>query len=94
MKDEYRKEELIYVCNRLWLSSDLQHVDNLVVSNQLVYSPKPLIRLATRVQRGCHVKDEYRKEELIYVCNRLWLSSDLQHVDNLVVSNQLVFPNK
>ena len=28
---------------------------------------------------------------LIYICNRLWLSSDLQHVDNLVVSDQLVF---
>ena len=39
-------------------------------------------------------KDEWRKEELIYECNRLWLSSDLQHVDNLVVSDQLVFPNK
>ena len=26
------------------------------------------------------------KEELIYVCNRLWLSSGLQHVDNLAVS--------
>ena len=33
---------------------------------------------------------EYRtKEMLIYICNRLWLSSDLQHVDNLVVSDQL-----
>ena len=31
---------------------------------------------------------------MIYICNRLWLSSDLQHVDNLVVSDQLVFPNK
>ena len=43
------------------------------------------------MRRGGHVKDEYRKEVLIYVCNRLWLSSDLQHVDNLVVSNQLVY---
>ena len=38
---------------------------------------------------------EYRtKEKMIYICNRLWLSSDLQHVDNLVVGDQLVFPNK
>ena len=35
-----------------------------------------------------------KTRNLIYVCNRSWLSSDLQHVDNLVVSNQLVFPNK
>ena len=41
------------------------------------------------MRRGCHVKDEERKEELIYVCNRLWLNSGLQHVDNLVVSDQL-----
>ena len=58
------------------------------------YGLKPLIRVATRVRRGCHVKGTERKEEVVYICNRLWLSSDLQHVDNLVVSNQLVFPNK
>ena len=45
------------------------------------------------------VQDDYECSRLqgrgrIYVCNRLWLSSDLQHVDNLVVSDQLVFPNK
>ena len=44
------------------------------------------------MRRGCHVKDEERKEELIYVCNRLWLSRGLQLVDNLVGSK--VFPNK
>ena len=44
------------------------------------------------------VQDDYdcsrAEDKLIYVCNRLWLSSGLQHVDNLVVSNQLAFPNK
>ena len=58
------------------------------------YGLKPLIRVATRVRRGCHVKGKERKEEVVYICSRLWLSSDLQHIDNLVVSDQLVFPNK
>ena len=40
------------------------------------------------------VVDYRTKEKMIYICNRLWLSSDLQHVDNLVVGDQLVFPNK
>ena len=29
------------------------------------------------------------KDKRFYVCNRLWLSSVLQHIDNLLVSNQL-----
>ena len=51
----------------------------------------PLNRLTITV---VDYKDEDEREADIYICNRLWLSSDLQHVDNLVVSDQLVFPNK
>ena len=53
-------------------------------SNSIIWvlSPKP----------ADYTVVEYRtKEKMIYIC---MLSSDLQHVDNLVVSDQLVFPNK
>ena len=59
--------------------------------SQLRMDVCPLNRLTTTV---VDYKDEDEREEVIYVCNRLWLSRDLQHVDNLVVSDQLVFPNK
>ena len=59
--------------------------------NHTDYDLRPLYRVTMNIVVW---KDERRKEELIYVCNRLWLSSDLKHVDNLVVSDQLVFPNK
>ena len=72
----------------------LQTTDASRIDKNNYYGLKPLIRVATRVRRGCHVKGKERKEEVVYICNRLWLSSDLQHVDNLVVSDQLVFPNK
>ena len=51
----------------------------------------PLNRMTTNV---VVCKDEDERNADLYMCNRLWLSSDLQDVNDLVVSDQLVFPNK
>ena len=54
------------------------------------YGRGPLYSMTTIVV----VRRTRTKNRLIYVCNRLWLSSRLQHFENLIVSNQLALPNK